>query len=88
MSEARDSQGIRGNEISIVFQEPMTSLNPLHTIEQQIGEILQLHSGPHDGAKAARARIVELLDSGRHSRARRRGLPAIRINCPAASGSG
>ena len=36
---------IRGNDISIIFQEPMTSLNPLHTIEEQIGEILLLHSG-------------------------------------------
>jgi ABC-type dipeptide/oligopeptide/nickel transport system ATPase component len=36
---------IRGNDISIIFQEPMTSLNPLHTIEAQIGEILLLHSG-------------------------------------------
>ncbi|HEY8334288.1 MAG TPA: ABC transporter ATP-binding protein [Tardiphaga sp.] len=52
-------RGIRGNDISIIFQEPMTSLNPLHTIEAQIGEILQLHSGLR-GAKA-RARILELL---------------------------
>ncbi|AVT82600.1 ABC transporter ATP-binding protein [Rhodopseudomonas palustris] len=58
MSE-REIRGIRGNEISIVFQEPMTSLNPLHTIEAQIGEILQLH-GVVRGAKA-RARIIELL---------------------------
>ncbi|MFT4277713.1 MAG: ABC transporter ATP-binding protein [Rhodopseudomonas sp.] len=58
MSE-REIRGIRGNEISIVFQEPMTSLNPLHTIEAQIGEILQLHGGVR-GAKA-RARIIELL---------------------------
>src|SRR5689334_25445719 len=36
---------IRGNDISIIFQEPMTSLNPLHTIEAQIGEILSLHNG-------------------------------------------
>src|SRR5438094_5739892 len=50
---------IRGNDISIIFQEPMTSLNPLHTIEAQIGEILQLHSGIR-GAKA-RARTIELL---------------------------
>src|SRR5204863_3027781 len=35
---------IRGNDISIIFQEPMTSLNPLHTIEAQIGEILSLHN--------------------------------------------
>src|SRR5947199_434047 len=50
---------IRGNDISIIFQEPMTSLNPLHTIEAQIGEILFLHSGIR-GAMA-RARTLELL---------------------------
>ena len=50
---------IRGNDISIIFQEPMTSLNPLHTIEAQIGEILLLHSGV-SGA-VARARTLELL---------------------------
>src|SRR6059058_4740936 len=36
---------VRGNDITIIFQEPMTSLNPLHTIEKQIGEILLLHQG-------------------------------------------
>src|SRR3954465_12141362 len=41
----REIREIRGNDISIIFQEPMTSLNPLHTIEAQIGEILQLHGG-------------------------------------------
>jgi microcin C transport system ATP-binding protein len=51
---------VRGNDITIIFQEPMTSLNPLHTIEKQIGEILLLHKGI-TGAPA-RARIVELLD--------------------------
>jgi microcin C transport system ATP-binding protein len=50
---------VRGNDITIIFQEPMTSLNPLHTIEKQIGEILDLHRGL-SGA-AARARILELL---------------------------
>src|ERR1700756_3288828 len=55
----REMRGIRGNDISIIFQEPMTSLNPLHTIESQIGEILQLHSGI-SGAKA-RVRTLELL---------------------------
>jgi microcin C transport system ATP-binding protein len=50
---------VRGDDITIVFQEPMTSLNPLHTIEKQIGEILLLHSGLV-GAKA-RARTIELL---------------------------
>src|SRR3978361_41109 len=55
----REIRGIRGNDISIIFQEPMTSLNPLHTIEAQIGEILQLHSGIR--GTMARARTLELL---------------------------
>jgi microcin C transport system ATP-binding protein len=54
-----DIRGIRGNDISIIFQEPMTSLNPLHTIEDQIVEILQLHG--HVSTVAARARTLELL---------------------------
>jgi microcin C transport system ATP-binding protein len=55
----RQMRRIRGNDVTIIFQEPMTSLNPLHTIEKQIGEILLLHSGIT--GKAARNRIVELL---------------------------
>ena len=58
MSE-REIRGVRGNDISIIFQEPMTSLNPLHTIESQIGEILQLHGGVR--GPAARQRVLELL---------------------------
>ena len=58
MSE-REIRGIRGNDISIIFQEPMTSLNPLHTIESQIVEILQLHGGIR--GSMARARTLELL---------------------------
>ena len=50
---------VRGNDITIIFQEPMTSLNPLHTIEKQIGEILLLHRGLT--GEAARARTLELL---------------------------
>jgi len=50
---------VRGNDISFIFQEPMTSLNPLHTIERQIGESLALHQGLT--GQAARARILELL---------------------------
>src|ERR1700743_181293 len=53
-----EMRSIRGNDISIIFQEPMTSLNPLHTIESQIGEILQLHHGV--GGQMARARALEL----------------------------
>src|SRR5262245_60811184 len=41
-----DIRRVRGNDITIIFQEPMTSLNPLHTIERQISEILDLHRGP------------------------------------------
>jgi microcin C transport system ATP-binding protein len=55
----REMRHVRGNDITIIFQEPMTSLNPLHTIEKQISEILLLHRGI--AGEAARARIVELL---------------------------
>jgi microcin C transport system ATP-binding protein len=50
---------VRGDRIAMVFQEPMTSLNPLHTIERQVGEVLTIHKGL--GLTAARARIIELL---------------------------
>jgi microcin C transport system ATP-binding protein len=52
-------QSIRGNRIAMVFQEPMTSLNPLHTIEKQVTETLHLHK--HLGGAEARARAIELL---------------------------
>jgi len=52
-------RGIRGNDISIIFQEPMTSLNPLHTIEAQIMEIMQLHNPVSN--QMARERTLELL---------------------------
>jgi microcin C transport system ATP-binding protein len=58
MSE-NDIRAVRGDDITIIFQEPMTSLNPLHTIEKQIGEILELHRGMK--GEAARTRILELL---------------------------
>jgi len=51
---------IRGNKISMIFQEPMTSLNPLHTIESQVGEVLKIHRGLSD--RAARTRVLDLLD--------------------------
>jgi len=54
-----DLRRVRGNDISFIFQEPMTSLNPLHTIERQLAESLALHQGL-SGAPA-RARILELL---------------------------
>ena len=55
----REIRRHRGGDITIVFQEPMTSLNPLHTIEKQLAEILSLHGGVT--GKAARKRIIELL---------------------------
>ncbi|WP_419952276.1 ABC transporter ATP-binding protein [Methylobacterium sp.] len=51
---------IRGADITMVFQEPMTSLNPLHTIQRQIGEVLEIHRGL--SGRKARARILELLE--------------------------
>ena len=51
---------VRGNDISFIFQEPMTSLNPLHTLEKQLAESLALHQGI--AGEGARARIVELLE--------------------------
>jgi microcin C transport system ATP-binding protein len=50
---------VRGDRISMIFQEPMTSLNPLHTIERQVGEMIYLHQGLRGAA--ARARVLELL---------------------------
>ena len=54
-----DLQHVRGNDISFIFQEPMTSLNPLHTLEKQIMESLALHQGLI--GDAARERVVDLL---------------------------
>ena len=51
---------VRGNDISFIFQEPMTSLNPLHTIEKQLGESLALHQGLV--GEKSRVRILELMD--------------------------
>ncbi len=51
---------VRGNDITMIFQEPMTSLNPLHSIERQIAEILDLHQGIT--GPAARTRVLELLN--------------------------
>ena len=53
-------QDIRGKDISVIFQEPMTSLNPVFTVGEQIAEVLRLHMGMD--ARQARARVVELLN--------------------------
>ncbi|MGL4490069.1 MAG: ATP-binding cassette domain-containing protein, partial [Rhizobiaceae bacterium] len=58
-ADERDLRAVRGNDITMIFQEPMTSLNPLHVIEDQIGEVLKLHQGM--SKVAARARTLEML---------------------------
>ena len=57
---ARELLAVRGNRVSMIFQEPMTSLNPLHTIERQVNEVLILHKGL--ARDAARKRTLELLE--------------------------
>jgi microcin C transport system ATP-binding protein len=59
-ASTRELLNVRGNRISMIFQEPMTSLNPLHTIERQVNEVLILHKGLT--REAARRRTLELLE--------------------------
>ena len=77
-------RAMRGHAVTMVFQEPMTSLNPLHTIERQIGEIIALH---HGRAAVTPARIVELLTEvgivDPAQRLRRLSAPALRRTAPA-----
>jgi microcin C transport system ATP-binding protein len=58
MSE-NEIRSVRGDDVTMVFQEPMTSLNPLHTVEQQIAEVLAIHHKLH--GQGARKRVIELL---------------------------
>ena len=68
-ADERTLRGIRGNRVSMIFQEPMTSLNPLHTVEKQVSEVLTLHRGLN--RKEARARTLDLL--------KRVGLPKVEM---------
>jgi microcin C transport system ATP-binding protein len=56
----RQMRGLRGRDIAMIFQEPMTALNPLYTVGNQIGEVLELHEGL--SAREARERAIALLD--------------------------
>ena len=56
----REMRGIRGNDIAMIFQEPQSALNPLHTIEKQIGEVISLHRGVR--ASAISQEVISLLD--------------------------
>jgi microcin C transport system ATP-binding protein len=58
-TDEADLRRVRGRDITMIFQEPMTSLNPLHTVEKQVGEILEIHQNV-SGA-AARVRIIDML---------------------------
>jgi peptide/nickel transport system ATP-binding protein len=60
VAPAPEMQAIRGKDISVIFQEPMTSLNPVFTVGEQIAEVLRLHMGM--GTRQAQARAVELLN--------------------------
>ncbi|VVN43816.1 putative ABC transporter ATP-binding protein YejF [Pseudomonas fluorescens] len=59
-SSEQQMRGLRGNRIAMIFQEPMTSLNPLHTVEKQVSEVLEIHKGLK--GRAARERTLELLE--------------------------
>ena len=59
-ADERSLRRVRGNDISFIFQEPMTSLNPLHTLEKQLAESIELHQGLR--GPAVRVRIIELLE--------------------------
>ncbi|MDU8430796.1 ABC transporter ATP-binding protein [Pseudomonas syringae pv. actinidifoliorum] len=59
-ADERTLRELRGNRIAMIFQEPMTSLNPLHSVSRQIGETLLLHRGISD--REAQKRIIELLE--------------------------
>ncbi len=59
-SERETLRGIRGNKIAMIFQEPMVSLNPLHTLEKQLYEVLSLHRGMRK--EAARGEILDCLE--------------------------
>jgi microcin C transport system ATP-binding protein len=58
-ADQRTLRRVRGDRIAMVFQEPMTSLNPLHAIGRQVGEVLEVHRGM--AGQRARARVIELL---------------------------
>ncbi len=74
--DERDLRAVRGNDITMIFQEPMTSLNPLHTIERQIGEVLKLHQGLGDGAaRAAHARTAATRSASASRRSRLGAYP-------------
>jgi ABC-type microcin C transport system duplicated ATPase subunit YejF len=63
--QRQQMRGLRGNRIAMIFQEPMTSLNPLHTVEKQVSEVLEIHKGL-EGTRRPRT-DVGAAGTGRHS---------------------
>ena len=56
-------QALRGNYVSMIFQEPMTSLNPVFRIGAQIDEVIELHEGAHKTKEEVKARTIEMLET-------------------------
>ncbi len=76
---------VRGNQIAMIFQEPMVSLNPLHTIEKQLAEVLMLHRACGAMPRARRSSSAWSASASARPKA---GCRTIRISCPAANASG
>ena len=76
---------MRGNRIGMIFQEPMTSLNPLHTVEQQISEVLLVHAASRAEARARTLELLRLVGIPEPETPARR---LSRTSSPAASASG
>ena len=81
---ADERRRLRGSKMSMIFQEPMTSLNPVHTVGQQIVEAILAHSAMTP--RAARARAIEMLELVRIP-SPRSGSTTSRTTCPAACAS-
>ena len=80
-----DMRKIRGNDIAMIFQDPMTSLNPVLTIGRQISEALELHKGMDQ--RAARKRTHRAAGAGRHPGRAQRASTTTRTSSPAACAS-
>ena len=81
----RQMRKIRGNRIAMIFQEPMSALNPLHTVGRQISEILQQHKG---WARQKQQRVPLSCSGWSRSASRKSACTPIRTSCPAPAAAG